>query len=224
VQEGHVLGGALAGPDDDEAGRVGVGQALHPGQQIGVVPDAVRTVDTLRHLGPQTCADDEVAGPVDHDLRARTGRHIDVLHDSVAYDGPYGDDLVPVGHHVVDLGRGPLEVVVELDPEREETLAVDEVDQPPLALQVTQEAELTRRIPQCHQVLEEGHLHGRVVDQHAAVPAEARLPLEEVSSDRLLPVDACIVLAERYRHGHIGRSEADSYEVVGGWCVVRKSL
>lgn len=105
-------------------------------------------------------------------------------------EGRDGDDLVAVGDHVVDLGRGPLEVVVELDPQRKEVLVVDEVDQPVLALQIAEEAELAGRVPERHQVLEEGDLHGGVVDQHAAVPAEARLLLEEVSGDRLLPADA----------------------------------
>jgi hypothetical protein len=112
---------------------------------------------------------------------------------------------------------------VELDPQREEVLVVDEVDQPPLALEIAEEAELAGRVPQRHQVLEEGHLHGRVVDQHAAVPAEARLLLEEARGDRLLPADACVVLADRDRHGHIGRSEADANEVVDRWCVARKN-
>lgn len=93
-----------------------------------------------------------------------------------------------------------------------------------LALQVAEEAVLAGRVPQRHQVLEEGDLHGGVVDEHAAVPAEAGLLLEEVSGDCLLPADARVVLAERDSHGHIGRSEADANEVVDRLCVTRKNL
>lgn len=101
---------------------------------------------------------------------------------------------------------------------------VDEVDQPALALQIAQEAELAGRVSERHQVLEEGDLHGGVVDEHAAVPAEARLLLEEVGGDRILPADFAVVLAERDRHGHIGRAEAYADEVVDRWCVARKNL
>ncbi len=139
-------------------------------------------------------------------------------------DGGDADDLVIVGDHAGDLRRGPLEVVVELHAQREEVLVVDEVDQPPLALQVTEEAELAGRIPERHQVLEEGDLHGCVVDEHAAVPAESRLLLEEVSTDRLLGATACVVLTDRDGHGHIGRPEADANEVVDRWCVARTNL
>lgn len=150
--------------------------------------------------------------------------HVEVFHRPVVHERCDGDDFVAVGDEVVDLGRGPLEVVVELHPQREEVLVVDEVDQSALALQVAEEAEFAGRVPERHQILEEGHLHGGVVDEHAAVPAEARLLLEEVGGDRILPADFAVVLAERDRHGHIRRAEADADEVVDQWCVARKNL
>lgn len=160
---------------------------------------------------------------MDREALRRADGHVQVLHDAVVDERCDGDDLVTVGDHVVDLGRGPLEVVVELDPQREEVLVVDEVDQPALALQIAEEAVLAGRVPERHQVLEEGHLHGGVVDQHAAVPAEALLLLEEVGGDGLLPADAGVVLAQRDRHGHIGGAEADSDQVMDQWCVARKN-
>ncbi|CAM5549958.1 hypothetical protein STENM36S_01019 [Streptomyces tendae] len=214
VQVGDVLGGTLPGADDDEPGGRRALQRIDPGQQFGVVPDTVAALHALRHEGAQSGADDEVARPVEFQPLPRADRHLQVVHDSVPHDGCDTDDLVAVGDHVVDLGRGPLEVVVELDPQREQAFVVDEVDQPSLALQVAEEAVLAGRVPQGHQVLEEGHLHGRVVDQHAAVPAEARLLLEEAGVERLLPAGPCVVFADRDRHGDIGRSEADTDEVV----------
>jgi hypothetical protein len=184
----------------------------------------IAAFDALGHPGPQPGAEDEVAGPVDHEPLPRPDGHVQVLHDALADGGSDTDDLVAVGDHVVDLGSGPLQVVVELDAQREEGLVVDEVDQPPPALEVAEEAVLAGRIPERHQVLEKGDLHGRVIDQHAPVPAEARLLLEEVSSHPLPPADACVVLVERDRHGHIGRPEADSYEVMNQCCVTRKNL
>lgn len=224
VQIGDVLGGALSGAHDDDPLGVRPLQALDLGEQVGVVPDAVAPLDTLGHLRAKSRTEDEVSGSVDDQFVSGAGRHVEVLHDAVALDGLHGDDLVAVRDHVVDLGRGPLEVVVELDAQREEVLVIDEIDQPALALQVAEEAVFAGRVAERHQVLEEGHLHGRVVDQHAAVPAETRLTLEEVGGDRFLPSDACVVLAERYRHGHIGRPEADAYEVVDQRCVTRRNL
>lgn len=188
------------------------------------MPHAVGALGALGHDRAQAGADDEVAGAVGDHLVAGTGRHVEVLHDAVAHDRLDRYDLVAVGDHVVDLGRGPLEVLVELDPQREEVLVVDEVDQAALALQEAEEGVLAARVPERHQVLEEGDLHGRVVDEHAAVPAEAGLLLEEVSGDGLLPSDARIVLAQRDRHGHVRRPEADTDQIVDQWCVARKSL
>lgn len=224
VQIGDVLGRALPGTHDDEPGGRGAVQFTDAHQQFGVVPDPVAALDAFRHERAQAGADDEVAGAVDREPLPRPDRHVQVLHRSVVDDGCDGDDFVVVGDQVRDLRRGPLEVLVELDPEREEVLVVDEVDQPPLALQIAEEAVLAGRVPERHQVLEEGHLHGRVVDEHAPVPAEARLLLEEVSADRLLGATSCVVLADRDRHGHIGRPEADTNEVVDRWCVARTNL
>jgi len=103
---------------------------------------------------------------------------------------------------------------VEFDAQREEVLVVDEVDEPALALEVAQEGVLAGGVAERHQVLEEGHLHRRVVDEHAPVPAEARLLFEEVGGHRLLTADSGVVLVECDRHGHVGGAEADSDEVV----------
>ncbi len=224
VEEGHVLGGALAGSDDDKAGGVRAVQGRHAREEFRGVPDLVGAVHALRHLRAQAGADDQVARPVDHQLGAGAGGDVQVLDHSVAHDGAYGDDLAAVGDHVVDLGGGPLEVVVELHAQREEVLVVDEVDQTAAALEVAEEAVFARRVAQCHQVLEEGHLHRGVVDEHAAVPAEARLLLEEVGGDRLLRSDTGVVLAECDGHGHVRGAEADADEVVDQRRIIGKIL
>ncbi len=56
---------------------------------------------------------------------------------------------------------------------------VDEVEQPALVLQIGEETELARRIPHGDQILEEGHLHRGPLQQHAPVPAERGLLVQE---------------------------------------------
>lgn len=100
-------------------------------------------------------------------------------------------------------GGRPLEVVVELDAEREEGLLVEEVHQPALLAQVAQKAEVTGRIAHGDQVLQERDLHGRVVDQHAAVPAEARLPFQEEGVEPLILRQFGVALVNGYGKSQI---------------------
>ena len=124
------------------------------------------------------------------------------------------DDLVPVRHVGAGLARGPLEVVVELHPQREQVLVVDEVDQPVPGLQVAQEAELAGGVAHRHEVLEEGHLHGRVVDQHPAVPPEAGLAFEEPRRAAVGRGGAGVVLGQCDREREVRRAESDADDVV----------
>jgi hypothetical protein len=101
---------------------------------------------------------------------------------------------------------------VEFDPQREQALVVDEVDEPAALLQVAQEAEGTGRVPHRDEVLEEGHLHRRVLDEHAAVPAEAGLPLQEQRVHRRRSGGG-VVLVHRDRQRQVRRAEADPDKV-----------
>ncbi|CAM5537266.1 hypothetical protein SVIOM342S_09716 [Streptomyces violaceorubidus] len=116
VQVGDVLGGTLPGADDDEPGGRRALQRIDPGQQFGVVPDAVAALHALRHEGAQSGADDEVARPVE--FQPSPERTVTSRWSTTPFrtTGATSAGLVAVGDHVVDLGRGPLEVVVELRP------------------------------------------------------------------------------------------------------------
>jgi hypothetical protein len=128
---------------------------------------------------------------------------------------------VAVADDVVDPGGRPFQVVVELDPQGEQRLLVDEVRQPVGAVQVGQETEVTGWVPHSDQVLHEGHLHGRVIDQHSAVPAELALAFEEEAGDRLGAARALVLFGDRDRQGEVRRPEADSDHVVDGYRCVR---
>src|SRR5664279_970951 len=82
-------------------------------------------------------------------------------------------------------------------------------------MQVRQEAEPARRVSQCDQVLEEGHLHRRAVDQHARVPAESRLLLEELASE-VRATAVLVLLQDRYGQRQVGRAEPDAEDVDHG--------
>ncbi|GAA3157202.1 hypothetical protein GCM10020001_096540 [Nonomuraea salmonea] len=86
---------------------------------------------------------------------------------------------------------------------------VDEVEQPAFLPQIAQEAELAGRITHGDQVLQERDLHGRAFDEHAAMPAEGGLFLQE---DRVDSVT--VTLFERDGQGQVGGPEADANEVV----------
>ena len=118
--------------------------------------------------------------------------------------GRHLDDLVAV----VDAGRRgarrPSEVVVELDPQREQRLVVDEVDQPARARagRRTKLKSLAGLRIVTRSLRNETWIGG-VVEQHPAVPAELRLALEEARRRAAL-------LAQRDRQGEVGGAEADA--------------
>ena len=105
-------------------------------QQVAAVPDPLATASTPGGQGgAQPGGEHDVAGarcdraPVAvADRRRRRPRR-----RRRSTTGRDLDDLVAVADHVVDPDGGPLEVVVELDPQREQVLVVDEVDQPAAA-------------------------------------------------------------------------------------------
>jgi len=102
---------------------------------------------------------------------------------------------------------------VELHPQREQVLVVDEVDQAVAAVQVLQEAELAGRVPQGDEVFEERDLHGRVVEQHPPVPAESGLPFEEARGHRRVRTRRVVVLRHGDRHGQIRGTETDPHDI-----------
>lgn len=173
----------------------------------------------VSHVGG--VVDEVAAGP-----RARRG---DVRRGAGAQDQAAGqvglalvgvDRVEPGGLVVGDLGDGggvqdvveavggPAAVVVVLGPQRVEALADVEGVQPVLVLQVVQEGEGRGRVGEGHQVRHERRLQVRAVQEHAGVPLEVRLRLDEEAVEL---VD---------RRGQAGESqiegtEADSDEVTG---------
>ena len=97
----------------------------------------------------------------------------------VRVDGADLHDALSVADLVGDPVRAPAEVVVEFLAQREQGLVVDEVVQPPHLVQEGQETEVTGGVAGGDQVLEEGHLHGGVVEEHAPVPTEGFLTFQE---------------------------------------------
>ncbi len=209
VQIVHRLGGALPGAEHDgPAHRPSLGGELSRArQQLTGVPDVFGQLQTRWHVRFQAHGDADVAGPVRHGrvrIRGVTAGDLEEVHPAggVAHRGD-GDGLAAVGDQVGDARGGPLEVLVELHPQREQRLLVQEVDQSAAFAQEAQEAVVARRIAQGHQVLEERHLHRGVVDQHAPVPAEARLAFQEQGAQTAAGAGVRVVLLDCHGQGEI---------------------
>jgi hypothetical protein len=86
---------------------------------------------------------------------------------------------------------------VELDSQREERLRVEEVHHPAPLPQEAQEAEVAGRVAHGDQVLEKGHLHRGVFDEHSPVPAERRLALQKSRADPVLRSGLGVVFLNR---------------------------
>ena len=178
------------------------------------MPDARGGVDALGQARLEPHGDDEVAGAVRrHGAGPRDGDVEEADLAAVLYRR-HVDDLAGVGDERSHPRGGPLQVVVELHPQREEGLVVHEVRQPSLLVQVADEAAVARGIARRHEILQERDLHRRVLEQHAAVPAERLLALEEHGLDHVVGARLTIVLVDREREREIGRPEADADHVV----------
>ncbi len=183
VEVADHLRRALSGAHDRDAAQALGFHGLEPGQELGAVQHRGAAFEAVRHLRHQAGRDHDVArvnGP------AATGGLPDLqlqpVHGAVLRtDRSHRDDLGAVGNVLGEPGLDPFEIVVELAAAREEFRAVRICGQPALSVQIRHEAVGRRRVPERHQVLEERDLHFRVGQQHAPVPAEHRLLLEEES-------------------------------------------
>jgi hypothetical protein len=178
VQVAGHLRGALPGADHDDPARVA--QAGEPVEQLLAVPDPLVAHHPLRQDRFEPGREDQVTGaPGGQRAVTLADDHVQILDRPGHRHRGDRDDLGAVLHLVGEGGGRPFEVVVELPPGGEHRLVVDEVDQAPFGLQIGEKAELARRIPHGDQILEEGHLHRGPFQQHAPVPAEGGLFVEE---------------------------------------------
>lgn len=89
------------------------------------------------------------------------------------------DDLLAVAHDVGKPLRAPAHVVLELQPSGEEGAQVGEMDQTVLLVKVVEEGKAAAGIAEGGQVLDKRDLHSRARNEHAGVPCELFLSLEE---------------------------------------------
>jgi len=216
VQVHEDLRRALARADDGDAPRLAVaGDGL---QVVAGVEDPRIVLEGLelgRHPRHAADAHHQVAGQA---LAHRAGRvaraHPQQPDLAGTRLGQHLEDILAIGAAVLELGRGPGEVVVELVAAGEEGLQVDEVLQPVLLMQVVQEGEAAGRVAQRRQVLQEGDLHVRLVQQHVLVPDETGLALHEQRVQRPVLRAALAAFLQRDGQGDVGRAEADADQVM----------
>lgn len=128
-----------------------------------------------------------------------------------------GEDLVVVLNEVVEERRAPAEVVLVLISSGQESAQVSEVNQSALSVKVVEEGELRSGVSQGSQILDEGNLHLGTGEEHAGVPSETSLLLEEEDLwhraiwAKLLASGDGIVHGNS--HGKTGRAEAGTNQV-----------
>lgn len=192
------LGGRLPGADQRD--RLLLLEFRLVPQVLGVVQEvAAQAGAGLRDVRGRAGAEDQVAG-----AEALTG------------GGPHDVHVVLVRHlrdrrreaHAAQFVRGPAAVVVVLDPQRVEVLPDVERVQPALLLQVVEEGVRRGRVGQRDQVRHERGLEVGAVEEHAGVPLEVRLGLQEDAVER---VDRLGEAGEAEVEG----AEPDPHEVIG---------
>lgn len=100
-------------------------------------------------------------------------------------DGLNSHNLGLILDNVIEMARAPAKVVLELNSGRSEGAEVDEVDQAVVLVEVVKEGEVGARIAEGGKVLDEGDLHLGSRKEHAGVPGEVGLLLEEENLGRL---------------------------------------
>lgn len=223
VDVAEDLGGGLAGADDGDA--VGAGVVLEDlGHELGVLGG----VDDLGVLGGEDLGDVGLAAVGDEDVAGAVGRDLAGL-DVAGLDGPHldaalgrrvggdGDDLAAVLDDVVEVGGTPAEVVLVLGAGGEEGVEVGELNEAVVAVEVVEEGELRAGVAEGGHVLDEGDLHLGTGQEHARVPGEGGLLLEEEDLGRGAAGELAAGLLGVVNgdgDGQGGRAEAAADEVV----------
>lgn len=179
------LGGRLAGTDDgDSVGSRVVLEEL--GNELGIL----RGVDDLGVVGGHDLGDARLAAVGDQDVAGLVGADLAGLDvaglDSPGLDaasslrvGGDGDNLTAILDDIVKVASTPAQVVLVLGAGGQESVQVGELDQAVVAVKVVEESELGARVAQGGHILNEGDLHASAGKEHARVPCEGRLLLEE---------------------------------------------
>ncbi len=207
--------GALPGPDQGDAARRALaGDVAQVSAGMEDARVALQAAEHFRDARGAAHADDEVARQALLHAAGRVARAHAQLLDHAVRAGLRQDleHLLAVGALALELARGPAQVVVELVAAGVEALEVDEVLQPALLVQVVEEGEAALRVAQRGEILEEGDLHVRMVQQHVRMPREGRLALDEEGLRRAAVGGA--VLFERDGQPHVGGAEADTDQVM----------
>lgn len=219
------LGRTLAGTNDSDAVRL-----VLLGEDVGHVVGELRGVEDARVGGGEALGDRGLAARGHEDVSGAEGPKLAVTSglDGEALDaaaggsggGGDGDDLVVVLHDVVKEGRAPAQVVLVLASSRQEGAQVGEVDQAIVAMEVVEEGELGARIAQGRHILDEGDLHLGTREQHAGVPRELGLLLEEENLGRStigpeFPASSNGIVHGN-SHGKTGRAKAGADEIILG--------
>lgn len=191
------LSSALAASQDGNV--VGVGVVLQHGGEggavLGGVHDAGVLGKTRGHFRLATNGNDNLTGVSRSNLArlnvARENR--EVVHRGAGRVGlsrNHLHNLLSVSHHVRESLSTPPHVVFEFHPGRKESSQVGEVNQTTFLVKVIKESEAAARVTEGCQVLDERNLHAGARHQHARVPGEALLSLEEANLGLEVGVDA----------------------------------
>lgn len=179
------LGSRLAGTNDsDTIRRILLVQDLrsHVGELRGVKDTRVLGREALGERRLATGSDKNVTASERLDLAslAVMGLNLEALDNaSLLVDGGDGGNLVVILDDVVKEGRTPAEIVLVLGTGRQEGIQVGKVDKAALTVEVVEKGELGTGIAEGGQVLDEGDLHLGSGEEHAGVPSETGLLLEE---------------------------------------------
>lgn len=208
VQVGNNFRRALTGADHREPPVARLGEGLEPLEQSMIVEDPVGFGDAGGKVGDQPAGDDDMPC-AQGCLTVRRGHLENVA--AVAN----GDNRRRVAHIRLDLVGRPPQVVVEFQPRRKERLMIDEFRETRLFGQIVHKGEGAGGRPLCREVLEERDLHGRSRQQHAGMPAELALRLDEGRADAAAagPVDVGIVFGDSDRQTQVGWPESESDDV-----------
>ena len=176
---------ALASSNNSDAvGLLRLGKNL--GYKLGILrrvndPGVIDGED-LRNLGLSSESKHDVLGSVGGD---RTSANIAATDGEDLNSGfgsglrGDGNDFMVVLDNIIKVRGAPSEVVLELNAGGQEGIEVDKVDQPIVLMKVIEESEARPGIPESSKILKERNLHLRAREEHAGMPGEASLLLEE---------------------------------------------